>query len=143
MDKKDIFEFLSNGGKLLGQLGLQIYGESLTKVGEQAFSEAIEIGIINTIATLYEAKVPDEEILRVVNAHWGIDQHEVSDRLIFEKQQATIRSLEKYLKLQGYSKNEMREFMKKENAKDKIRHNKDLWQLKDKPEKLMNAISSK
>lgn len=88
-----MLDFLKEGGKLVGNLALKFYGETLNQAGEQAFSEAIEIGIENTIAALYDAKVDDKEILRVVGEHWGIGLQEAEERLIFEKQQAAIRSL--------------------------------------------------
>lgn len=98
INKTDIIETLKDGGKLLGALALRIYGESLNQAGEQAFSEAIELGIENTIASLYDATVSDKEIIRVVCVHWGISHQDAEDRLVWEKQQAVIRSLRQYLK---------------------------------------------
>jgi len=143
LTKTDVVDFLKEGGKLLGNLALSFYGETLNQAGEKAFSEAIEIGIENTIAALYDANVDDKEILRVVSEHWGIVLNEVEDRLIGEKQQATIRSLKQYLRLQGYSAREIESFMRDNMATTQIRHNKDLWKLKNTPAKLIKAIQSK
>lgn len=101
--KEDVFEFMEEGGKYIGNLALKSYVETLNQAGEKAFSEAIEIGLANTFPTLYEANVDDRIILSVATKHWGIDIKEAEDRLVFEKQQAAIRSLKQYLKLQGYS----------------------------------------
>ena len=141
--KKDVLEFLKEGGRFIGGLAGRTYIESLSQVEEQAFFEAIEIGIEKTIATLYDANVEDVEILRVVNTQWGIDEKEVESRLIREKQQALIRSLERYLKLQGYTKGEIDSFFREYKATTQIRHEKDLWKLKDNPEKLMKIIKKK
>ena len=62
LTKADVVDFLKDGGKLLGNLALSFYGDTLNQTGEKAFSKAIEIGIENTVAALYEAKVDDKEI---------------------------------------------------------------------------------
>lgn len=140
LTKADVVNYLKKGIKSVGALALNIYGESLNQAGEQAFSEAIELGIENTISALYDAKVNDKEICRVVSEHWGISYKEAEERLVWEKQQATIRSLKQYLKLQGYSGIDIDSFMCK--SKVRIRHEKELWKLKDAPEKLFKALQS-
>lgn len=138
--KADVIETLKDGGKLIGALALKIYGESLNQVGEQAFSEAIELGIKNTIAALYDAKVGDKEIIRAVCEHWGITVHDAEDRLVWEKQQAVVRSLRQYLKLQGYSSISIEDFMIERKVLMRIRYEKDLWDLKDTPDKLFKKL---
>lgn len=140
LTKADVVNYLEKGIKSVGAWALNIYGESLNQAGEQAFSEAIEFGIENTISALYDAKVNDKEICRVVSEHWGISYQEAEDRLVWEKQQATIRALKQYLKLQGYSGIDIDSFMRKSNVR--IRHEKELWKLKDAPEKLFKALQS-
>lgn len=141
--KDDILEFLKSGGEFLGNLAFEIYGDSLNQVGETAFSEAIEIGIENTIASLYEANVDDKEILRIVSEQWGIRIEDVEDRLVWEKSQSAIRSLKQYLKLQGFTKGEIGQFMKTNRAAFKIQRNKELWGLRRTPQKLMKAVQEK
>ncbi|MFV2048619.1 hypothetical protein KDJ21_005495 [Metabacillus litoralis] len=136
----DVKEYLAAGGKFVADLALEIYGDSLNQAGEAAFSNAIEIGIKNTIAALYDANVDDEEIIRVLNKYWGINQDEAESRLVFEKVQATIRELERYLRMQGFSAIKINQFMKSNNASVKIRHRNELWRLRRKPEKLMKEV---
>ncbi len=114
--KEDVFEFMEEGGKYIDNLALKSYVETLNQAGEKAFSEAIEIGLANTFPTLYEANVDDRIILSVATKHWGIDIKEAEDRLVFEKQQAAIRSLKQYLKLQGYSQKESENFFRETQA---------------------------
>ena len=140
--KDDIFIFLKNSGKAIGSLTLNAYGESLNQIGEKAFLNAIEIGIENTIATLYDANVNDKEILRVVVEHWGIPIQEVEDRLVWEKQQATIRSLKQYLRLQGKTITEINTFIIEEKVSIKVRYHTELWKLKNNPEKLMKELKA-
>lgn len=138
--KDDILEFLKSGGEFLGNLAFEIYGESLSQAGERAFSEAIEIGIGNTIASLYEANVDDKEILRIVSEQWGLRIEDVENRLVWEKNQACIRALKQYMKLQGFTTGEVDRFMKTNRAICKIHHNKGLWELRRAPQKLMKAV---
>lgn len=136
----DVKNYLAAGGKTVVNFALKLYGDSINQAGEAAFSDAIEIGITNTMAALYDADVDDDEIIRVLNKYWGINRNEAEERLVYEKSQAAIRELERYLKMQGFSAIEINQFMKANNASTKIRHNNELWKLTRKPEKLMKAI---
>lgn len=135
-----IKEYLKQGNEILGNLFINIYGESLNKVGEEAFSEAIEKGIENTIASLYDADVRDDEIIRVLNKFWGINKNEAESRIIYEKSQATIREVKHYLKMQGWSDIRIKEFMKLNKVSIKIRNNNELWKLRRRPEKLIQEV---
>ena len=138
--KEDVSDFLKDSGKYIGNLALKMYVNSLNQEGEKAFFEAIEIGIENTIASLYDANVQDEEITRVVCEHWGMQKAEAEERLLYEKSQAAIRSLKHYLKMQGFSKEEVQQFMLSNNACIKIKRDKELWKLKNDPKKLMKVV---
>lgn len=138
----DVKEYLATGGKIVASLALKLYGDSINQAGETAFSDAIEIGIKNTMAALYDADVNDDEIIRVLNKYWGINRDEAENRLVYEKCQAAIRELERYLKMQGFSSIEINQFMKSNNASIKIRHNNELWRLRRKPEKLMKEVQA-
>lgn len=136
----DIREYLETGGKIITDLAFKIYGDSIDQVGEAAFSDAIKIGITNTIAALYDADVEDNEIIRVLNKYWGINRDEAEKCLVHEKSQAAIRELERYLRMQGLFVVEIKQFMKSNNANIKIRHSSELWKLRRKSETLMNAV---
>ena len=136
----DVKDYLATGGKIVTSLALKLYGDSINQAGEAAFSDAIEIGITNTMAALYDADVDDNEIIRVLNKYWGINRDEAEERLVFEKSQAAIRELKWFLKVQGFSVIEIDQFMRSNNASIKIRHNNELWKLRRKPEKLMKAV---
>lgn len=140
ISSNDVKEYLEAGGKIVGGLALKIYGESINQAGEAAFSDAIEIGITNTMAALYDADVDDDEIIRVLNKYWGINQDEAEKRLVFEKGQAAIRELKRHLKMQGYSAVKINQFMKSNKAYIKIKHSNELWKLRREPEKLMKEV---
>ncbi len=116
------------------------FGESINRVREEAFYKAIEIGLENTFATLYDANVNDEEIINVVCKYWEISRQDAEDRLIDEKQQAVVRNLRQYMKRQNYSEHEIIEFFQVHKVLIKIRRNKELWKLKNNPDKLFKDI---
>ncbi len=116
------------------------YGEKMNEVAEEAFLQAIEIGIENTIASLYDTNVNDDEIISALNKFWGINKNEAESRIIYEKSKATIRELEYYLKMQGWDASKINQFMKSNMVRIKIRHNNELWKLRRKPEKLMQEV---
>lgn len=107
---------------------------------KEAFNEGREIGLENTFAALYAANVNDEEIIRVVCEFWNIPRQEAEDRLLDEKEQAVARNLERYMKRQGYRKREINDFSQMNQVLIRIKRNKDLWKLKDNPERLFKII---
>ncbi len=140
VSKDSIIDFFKNCKETVGNLMVIFLDKCFSQVKEKGFSEGIEIGIRNTLATLYEANVEDKEIIRVVCEYWEITKQDAENRLIYEKQQAAIHSLKQYLKLQGWTQNEINSFMHEHNAYIKISHNKGLWKLKDAPAKLFKAV---
>ena len=62
ISKDDIQEYLATGGKVIGDFAVRVYGNSINPVGEGAFSDAVEIGISNTIASLYDVNIEDGEV---------------------------------------------------------------------------------
>ena len=108
----DVKEYLATGGNAIANLALKVYGDSINQAGEEAFADAIERGIENTVVSLYDADDNDDEIIRVLNKYWGINKDEAEERLLYEKCQATIRELKRYLKMQGLSVPEVIQFMK-------------------------------
>ena len=140
VSSEDIKDFFVEGGKLVAGVALNFYGESLNQAGDEAFSDAIEVGIGNTVAALYDADVGDDVIIRLLNKYWGIGNDEAEERLIFEKSQAAVRELKRYLKLQGYSTAEVTQFMRTSKASIKIKHGAELRKLRRNLEKLMKAV---
>lgn len=110
---------------------------------KNVYDEAIELGINKTIATLDDANLKDQEIIRIVKDKWSMDENDIIGRLLFVRRTDAIECLKRYLKLQGYYESEVKEFMSKNMATVKIRHEKDLWKLRKNPEKLMKAVMNK
>ena len=139
-EKDNVKEYLRKGGKLIGDIILEVYGESINQASEVAFYDAVEIGIENTVAALYDTDVDDNQIIRVLNKYWGISKDEAESRLLYEKQEAVSRELEWYLKMQGLSSADIKKFMKSNKVKTKISHNNELLKLRRNPEKLIKNV---
>ena len=140
--KEKIVEGLKSGGTFLKDILVEAFGNAVTDATENAFEDAIEIGISNTIRSLYDANVEDKEIIRVVGEHWGLSRENIIGRLMLEKKNAAISSLEQYLRLDGNSKQGTYDLMRKYNAKTHIRNDNNLWKLKDNPKELWNNIKA-
>ena len=143
MKAEAVRDFFINGGKMIGNLAISLYGKTLDVAGENAFADAIEIGITNTITALYNADVKDEVILREMNAVWGIGKEEAIERLVWIKGNCAIEALKQHLRLQGMDDSEIRQFMLTTHAAHTIRNNHDLWKLKNSPDRLYKAINDK
>lgn len=130
--------YIKQGGTALLDVTKDVYAEW----GNLAFEDAIDIGIRNTVSVLYEANVSDDKITHLLNKYWGIPVNEAEDRLLVEKYESVIRALRHYLKMQGYSQSDIQHFMIANRAIIKIKHDRELWKMKDNPEKLFKAVQS-
>jgi len=133
---KKIMELLRAGEEVI----LNGTRKVMDEAEESAFMDGIEIGIVNTIASLYEANTKDEEIIRVLTKCWGMNREEAEDRLIYEKGQAPVRVLKEYMKLKGYSDSEIDDFIRIHQVSIKVRNDRELWELRRNPEKLMKIV---
>lgn len=93
ISSENIKECILKYGVKFGGFLKEILGESLTSIEEKIFCDAINIGIENTIAALYDADIEDEKIIELLNKYWGINYREATERLAHEKRQALKRVL--------------------------------------------------
>ena len=75
-----------------------------------------------------------------MNKYWGICRDEAIDRLFHEKNQAPLRELKLFLKMQGLSSKEIQHFMISNKVSMKLKKNPELRELRQKPDKLMKAV---
>lgn len=136
-------EYLKKGGNFVLSVAREVLWEDINERENEAFAQGIEIGIKNTISTLYDANVEDKMIIQLLNMYWGINMDEAVRRLVQEKYSAAIRALTQFLKLKGYSELEIRSFMIKNSVSAKIKENKELIELRRNPEKLMHKVLEK
>ena len=128
--------YIKQGGTALLDVVRNVYADGANR----AFEDAINIGIRNTVSALYEANVSEDKITHLLNKYWGIPMTEAEDRLLFEKSESVIRALRHYLKMQGYSQSDIKHFMFTNRARIKIKHDRELWKMKDNPEKLFKIV---
>lgn len=140
IDREVVKENFVKGGKVALDLAIDFYGESINEAEKIAFANAIDIGIKKTITVLYEANVQDNDIINLMNKHWGICRDEAIDRLMYEKNQAPLRELKLFLKMQGLSPKEIQNFMISNKVSMKLKKNPELRELRRKPDKLMKAV---
>lgn len=138
---EQVKKYLARGTKTTLGLAREILGDSINTIGDHIFAEGIEIGIMHTIAALYEANVSDNEICSLLNKYWGIGCEEATERLIWEKQIALCRELKQYLKMQGMTDLDIQNFIKENKVQQKLRHKPELWQLRYNPAKLLDVVA--
>lgn len=72
--------------------------ESARRRDDDVINESQDIGIQITTAALYEAKVKDDSIIRMLQKFWGITDYEARERLRIEKTiEYPCRSVAEYL----------------------------------------------
>lgn len=140
MNWEVVKEYIAKGSDTAIGLAREFNNERINEEGERAFSDAIEIGISNTVSSLYYANVSDQRIIECLNKFWGISMDEAKKRILYEKRCAPIRELREYLVLQGMSEQELQSFMIHNKVVFKIKDSQELRALWSKPEKLMKLV---
>ncbi|WP_442761486.1 hypothetical protein [Pseudolactococcus chungangensis] len=85
LSSEDVKKIISEGSKTVGELLLKSYKNTINQEGVRAFNEAIQIGIQNTVSSLYDADVDDMNIICILNKYWGINRDEAIKLIAFEK----------------------------------------------------------
>lgn len=133
-----VVDYIKQGGNEL----LNMVRDAYANEANRTFYDAIEIGIENTVSALYEANLTDDQIINLLVKHWGITMEDAENKLILEKSQSVIRNLKHFLKMQGYTEREIQDFMIRTAASCKIRHEKELWKMKNNPEELFKVVQN-
>lgn len=76
-----------------------------------------------------------------MNKYWGMASPEVKECLLEEKYRSVKDALRDYLEMEGYDESEIRQFMRENRVSKKIHENRELWKLKNNPEKLIKALT--
>ncbi|MEY2196666.1 hypothetical protein AB7942_28720 [Neobacillus sp. BF23-41] len=95
-------------------------------------------GIEITTETLIEAGIKDAVIINLLVKYWGLLDDEARDIVrIIKTIVYPYNALAFYLKEQGYTSKEVKDFMNVNHVRIKLRHNHELWKL---PDKLMQKV---
>lgn len=123
-------------------MSLDDYRNGLNLMERAVFDETVTMGVYRTISALYDASVVDAEIVRVVHKYWELDEEQIIKRLVFVKEQAVLDSLALYMQCQGFSDAQIGEFISVHKVRNKVKTDKELWKLKNKPEKLYESVQN-
>ena len=123
-------------------MSLDDYRNGLNLMERAVFDETVTMGVYRTISALYDASVVDAEIVRVVHKYWELDEEQIIKRLVFVKEQAVLDSLALYMQCQGFSDAQIGEFISVHKVRNKVNTDKELWKLKNKPEKLYESVQN-
>jgi hypothetical protein len=99
-------------------------------------------GIEITTETLIEAGIKDAVIINLLVKYWGLLDDEARDIVrIIKTIQYPYKALAFYLKEQGYTSKEVKDFMAVNHVRIKLRTNHELWKLT--PDKLMQKVKER
>lgn len=96
-------------------------------------------GIEITTETLIEAGIKDAVIISLLEKYWGLLDDEARDVVrIIKTIEYPYKALAFYLKEQGHTTIEVKDFMVMNNVHRKLKYDHELWKLT--PEKLMQRV---
>lgn len=132
-------EYLSRAGAF----ALDAVRESARRHDEDVANESQDNGIQITTAALYEAKVKDDSIIRMLQKFWGITDSEARERLRIEKTiEYPCRSVAEYLMSEeAMTKDEADDFIINRGVIDYLREERSAWKLS--PKELVSKVESK
>ncbi len=127
MDISDVFS-------KAGVLFLSAVRDTVTQHEENAVKDEYINGLYRMTAALYEAKVDENEIIRLIQKYYEITNSEAEEALRIEKQiMCPCRLLEEYLKRENnFSKQEAVNYINYHNTVEKLQGNPKLARLKGK-----------
>ena len=133
---KNFGDYLASAGSFL----LDATREAVWRHEDESIQAERLAGMSTTVAALYDAKVKDEEIIRLIQKYYGVTEREAQEQLRIEKTiEHPCRELQSYLmREEALSADEAREFIINHDAVDLLRETRGLWKLS--PKELLNKI---
>lgn len=126
-----------------GAFALDAVRESTRRHDADVANESQENGIQITTAALYEAKVKDDNIIRMLQKFWGITDFDARERLRIEKTiNYPCRSVAEYLMSEeAMTQDEADDFIINRGVLDYLREERSAWKLS--PKELVSKVESK
>ena len=133
---KNFGDYLASVGSFL----LDATRETVWRHEDESIQEERAAGMATTIAALYEAKVKDEEIIRLVQKYYGVTESDAQEQLRIEKTiEHPCRELQYYLmREEAFSPVEARSFILDHGIVDMLRETRGLWRFP--PKELLKRI---
>ena len=125
----------------LGSFLLDTTKEAVYKYEEGVVQEEKFNGAIILTEALFEAKIKDEEIIRLIQKYYVLSEEEAEKLTISERTiNSPCKELEKYLvRSEGYTRDEAISFIFDNGIPNYLRKNKGAWKLS--PEQLLSKFN--
>ena len=133
---KNISDYLSVAGNLL----ISATREAVRRHEDEALLEERNYGAGILAEALLEAKVKDDEIIRLIQKYYGLSEREAEELMILERTiNMPCQVLEAYLvRSEGYTRDEAFDFIIRNGVLALLRENKGFWKLS--PEALLSKV---
>lgn len=139
MQIKDTFENVMVG---LGEAAKDAVQDYLDEIADNVADRERNFGIQNAVEAFLEAKTNDDDIIRYLEKYWGMNDAEAMDAVsIIKTQVHPENELKYYLKKQGYSEREIRDFVVSNHVGLELRRDHELWKLT--PANLVERLKKK
>lgn len=114
--------------------------EAVSRHENETVQQELEAGISILTSALYEAKVKDPEIIRLLQKYYGLRENEAQEQLRIEKTiNHPCRELESYLMSEeAFSQQEAQEYIIDHGIVDLLRQERDLRKLS--PKEILKKI---
>ena len=127
---RNFTDFLSGAGYFL----LETTREAVLRHDDETVQQEREAGISILTAALYESKIKDTEIVRLLQKYYGLKENEAREQIRIEKTiNHPCRELELYLmSTEAFSQQEARDYIIDHGMINLLRQERGLWKLSSK-----------
>lgn len=129
-------DYLAGAGYFL----LDTTREAVLRHDDETAQQEREVGISILTAALYESKIKDSEIVRLLQKYYGLRENEAQEQLRIERTiNYPCRELESYLmSTEAFSQQEAQDYIIDHGTVDMLRQERGLWKLS--PKELLKRI---
>ena len=133
---RNFTDFLAGAGYFL----LDTTREAVLRHDDETAQQEREAGISILTAALYESKIKDAEIVRLLQKYYGLRENEAQEQIRIERTtNYPWRELESYLmSTEGLSQQEAQDYIINHGTVDLLRQERGLWKLS--PKELLKRI---
>jgi hypothetical protein len=119
---------------------LDVARKSAREHDDAVINNEREVGIMLTISALYDAKVKDEVIIRMLQKYWGLQEMDARERLRIEKtiQHPCVEVADYLMNREALTQEEADDYIYSHRVVDYLRTEKNAWKLS--PEELLKSI---
>ena len=133
---RNFTDFLAGAGYFL----LDTTREAVLRHDDETAQQERDAGISILTAALYESKIKDAEIVRLLQKYYGLRENEAQEQIRIERTiNYPCRELESYLmSSEGFSQQEAQEYIIDHGTVDLLQKERGLWKLL--PKELLKRI---